>query len=165
MVIEEAMGWNEVCSDASEILSLVEFVVLFLGVEDSAVVEEAGPKCTLMKNVFEVGSPNWDESTILRLCSARNPVTAWTIPERSGHDNVKTKSSPSGILTVFFPFAPFLTCNVVVELVVNALGRVRPRLKFSVLLSAGFGMSGVSPWRRARLLLVILDLILGDLIL
>lgn len=27
----------------------------------------AGPKCILMKNFFDVGSPNWEESTILKL--------------------------------------------------------------------------------------------------
>jgi len=40
------------------------------------VVEETGAKCTRMKNFLDVGSPNCCESTMLRLCWARNPVTA-----------------------------------------------------------------------------------------
>ena len=43
---------------------------------DSAVAVFTGRKCTLMKNLFDAGSPNCCESLIFRLCSARNPVTA-----------------------------------------------------------------------------------------
>jgi hypothetical protein len=38
--------------------------------------DPAGPKCILMKNLFEVGSPNWLESTILKLLWAKKPLTA-----------------------------------------------------------------------------------------
>jgi len=45
-----------------------------------------------MKNFFDVGSPNCCESTMFRLCWARKPVTACTIPGWSGHDNVRIDS-------------------------------------------------------------------------
>lgn len=54
-----------------------------------------GPKCTLMKKVCVVGSPNWDESTMLKFRSTKNPVTAWTMPGWSGHESVKMKSALS----------------------------------------------------------------------
>ena len=56
-----------------------------------------GPKCIRMKNFLDFGSPNWEESTMLRLCCTRKSATAWTMPGLSGHESVKIKSSVSAI--------------------------------------------------------------------
>lgn len=53
----------------------------------------SGPKCTRMKKVEVVASPYCCESTMFRSCWARKPVTAWTIPGRSGQESVKVYSS------------------------------------------------------------------------
>ena len=51
----------------------------------------AGLKCMRMKKRLLVGSPNCDESMMFKLCCARNPVTACTIPGRSAHDRTRMK--------------------------------------------------------------------------
>lgn len=75
----------------------VRRALMSMGVSEE---EATGTKCTLMKNFLDVGSPNCWESLMLRLCSVKNPVTAWTIPARSGHDNVNMNSSESTFLGV-----------------------------------------------------------------
>ena len=57
--------------------------------ETRFVVDSAGPKCTLMKNLLEDGSENCWRSRMLMLFLAKRPVTAWTMPGLSGHDNVR----------------------------------------------------------------------------
>jgi len=66
-----------------------------------------------MKNLLEVGSPNCWESLMFKLCSARNPVTAWTIPARSGHDKVKMYSAP--FVATFGIVDVILFCIILVE--------------------------------------------------
>ncbi len=54
--------------------------------------EEVEAKCTRMKNFLVEGSPNCWESTMFRLCWARKPVTACTMPGRSGQESVRMYS-------------------------------------------------------------------------
>jgi len=42
-----------------------------------------------MKKVEEEGSENCWDSRMLRECWARRPVTAWTMPGRSGQESVR----------------------------------------------------------------------------
>lgn len=53
----------------------------------------SGPKCTRMKKVLVLASPYCWESTMLRSCWARKPVTACTMPGLSGQDSVRVYSS------------------------------------------------------------------------
>jgi len=62
------------------------------------VEEEVEAKCTRMKNFLVEASPNCCESTMFRLCWARNPVTAWTMPDRSGQESVRMYSSALDIV-------------------------------------------------------------------
>ena len=62
------------------------------------VEEEVEAKCTRMKNFLVEASPNCCESTMFRLCWARNPVTAWTMPYRSGQESVRMYSSALDIV-------------------------------------------------------------------
>ena len=52
-------------------------------------LDGVGPKCTLMKNFSEVRSENCWRSRMLRLCWAKMPVTAWTMPGLSGQESVR----------------------------------------------------------------------------
>lgn len=63
-----------------------------------------------MKKVDVVESPYCCESTMLRSCWARKPVTACTMPGLSGHDSVRVYSSWLDIMLgwcrfVFFAWA------------------------------------------------------------
>ena len=62
------------------------------------VEEEVEAKCTRMKNFLVEASPNCCESTMFRLCWARKPVTAWTMPGRSGQERVRMYSSALAIV-------------------------------------------------------------------
>ncbi len=62
------------------------------------VEDEVEAKCTRMKNFLVEGSPNCCESTMFRLCWARKPVTAWTMPGRSGQESVRMYSSALAIV-------------------------------------------------------------------
>lgn len=76
--------------DASSWNMEVRFSWLMLSGE--APPDDEGPKWTRMKKVREVASPYCWESTMLRSCLARKPVTAWTMPGRSGQESVRMQS-------------------------------------------------------------------------
>jgi len=50
---------------------------------------------------------------MFKLCSARNPVTAWTIPARSGHDRVRMYSAL--LLATFGTVDAILFCDIPAE--------------------------------------------------
>jgi len=76
---------------------------------------------------------------MLRLCEARKPVTACTMPGLSGHDRVRMKSSASTILGGLV-VNPLLVIEVEVDLEVEL--RPRERENFVAVDAGGDGIFG-----------------------